>query len=146
MKRCLHPLSLSLLLGLVMGCDPPSDDTGEAVTAESCREKPACVLYGACGVGPSGQCGPTEEAHCRASEIACLDEGRCTFTGGHCLPSSDEDCRASTNCPVEGHCTDFGDVCGAVSSSDCLDSDMCKAFKRCFPHLGNCEYQIKSHH
>ena len=111
-----------------------------------CREKhgfyKACEQYGRCvrsGSTTGGTvCHAAKDEDCRASTVACKEQGRCAASGKKgavdCIVGSDEDCASSEDCKKSGLCAKKGNKCVATKADHCRQSQKCKDESIC--HLG----------
>jgi hypothetical protein len=83
----------------------------------------------------AGNC--VENLECLTQE-KCIKTGKCTYTQGTCVATTNKDCSKSENCPQLGECVlelnregTMG-LCVA-SAAGCLHSEVCYKYGKCTP-------------
>lgn len=140
---------LALSLALVLGCSSATSTPSQGGAATDPRRDPAdphgvcrasagCWHDARCSATRGGDCALQSDDDCRASAVACGQEGRCAHRGDGCVAAARRDCKASVVCTNEGRCTPDRGRCVAGSSADCADSPACRKWGRCIAVSGLC--------
>ncbi len=144
MVRALSVVLLALCLLGPTGCG--GDENKDKVCREG-RHQKACEKFGRCVRGDSTMggtfCHAAKADDCRASTIACKEQGRCGASDEKepvdCIVVSEEDCANSDGCKINGFCGLKKDsagknICVATKSEHCRKSEQCTKEFKC--HLG----------
>jgi hypothetical protein len=75
---------------------------------------------------------------CESSQ-ACKVWGWCTFDGGECTASGEQQCKDSQACKLGGLCSLYYGRCVALNDGDCKESEWCKKYGYCDAEDGVCK-------
>lgn len=101
-------------------------------SSADCANSESCRSSGICSL-VAGHCVATSDEECRAAE-QCKEAGRCKFSGNElisCIPGNDVDCQSSSNCQRFGRCTVKDTKCNVTSNEDCARAEACVKTGQC---------------